>query len=124
MTAPHLRKGRQSEQFARYWLESNGLTHVCSNFSCRYGELDLVMLDRSCLVIIEVRYRSNTGYGGALMSITAAKQLRMARSAECFRQKYLRYSNSCLRFDVLALSGPTHNLTVDWRKCALNFDAN
>ena len=122
MTAPHLHKGRLSEDFARRWLESNGLTHICSNFSCRFGELDLIMLDRSCLVVIEVRYRSNLGYGGALMSITPAKQLRIARATECFTQKHRRLAKLCLRFDVLALSGPTTKLTVDWRKCAFNFD--
>jgi putative endonuclease len=122
MTAPHLHKGRLSEDFARHWLESKGLTHIRSNYSCRFGELDLIMLDNSCLVVAEVRYRSNSGYGGALLSVTPAKQMRMARTTECFIQKHHRFAKFCLRFDVLALSGPTADLVIDWRRCAFNFD--
>jgi len=123
MSAPHLLAGRRAEDFARHWLETKGLIQICSNFSCRFGELDLVMLDQDCLVIVEVRYRSNSDYGGALMSVTAAKQLRIARSTDCFRQKYRKYHKNCLRFDVLALSGPAANPVVDWRKCAFTFDS-
>ena len=122
MTAPHLRTGRQGEDFARRWLEANGLRHISSNFSCRFGELDLVMLDHACLVIVEVRYRSNPGYGGALMSISAIKRLRIARTTQCFRQQHRQFAKSDLRFDVLALSGPTTEPRVDWRKRAFNFD--
>ncbi len=122
MTAPHLHKGRFSEVFARHWLEAKGLTHIRSNYSCRFGELDLIMLDHSCLVVAEVRYRSNSGYGGALMSVTPAKQMRIARTTQCFIQKYHQFAKFCLRFDVLALSGPPANPAVDWRRSAFLFD--
>ena len=122
MTAPHLNKGRLSEDFARHWLESKGLTHICSNYSCRFGELDLIMLDHNCLVVAEVRYRSNSRYGGALLSVTRAKQMRMARTTECFIQKHHRFAKFCLRFDVLALSGPIAAPVVDWRRRAFNLD--
>jgi len=123
MSAPHLVAGRRAEEFARNWLETKGLVQICSNFSCRFGELDLIMLDRDCLVIVEVRYRSNSDYGGALMSVTKTKQLRIARSTDCFRQKHRKYHKHCLRFDVLALSGSTSNPVVDWRQCAFTFDS-
>ena len=122
MTAPHLHKGRLSEDFARHWLESKGLTHICSNYSCRFGELDLIMLDHNCLVVAEVRYRSNSRYGGALLSVTRAKQMRMARTTECFIQKHHRFAKFCLRFDVLALSGPIAAPVVDRRRRAFNLD--
>ena len=67
MTAPHLESGRRSELYARCWLEERGLTHVCSNYRCRLGELDLVMRDHDCLVIVEVRFRRSSSYGGALL---------------------------------------------------------
>ena len=123
MTAPHLHTGRKSEEFARTWLKSKGLSHICSNFSCRFGELDLVMLDQGCLVIVEVRYRRSPDYGGALMSVTATKQMRIARATECFRQQHRQFRNSPLRFDVLALSGPPAKPEIEWCKNAFNFDS-
>jgi putative endonuclease len=124
VSAPHLRTGRQAEDFARKWLETKGLTHICSNYACRFGELDLIMLDRGCLVIAEVRYRRSSSYGGALMSVTAAKQIRIARSTDCFRQQHRQFRLNSLRFDVLALSGPAAKPAVDWRKCAFIFDTS
>ncbi len=43
MTGPAL--GVTGEQDARTYLEAQGMTFVASNWHCRAGELDLVMLD-------------------------------------------------------------------------------
>jgi len=120
--APHLRAGRQGEQFARRWLEARGLKHVCSNFRCRYGELDLVMQEGDCLVIVEVRYRRNDAYGGALPSITRIKLQRIARAIQQFLGQNRRLRDLPLRFDVVALSGATHPPKVHWRRQACEFD--
>ena len=120
--APHLHAGRTGEQFARRWLEARGLRHICSNFRCRYGELDLVMLERDCLVIIEVRYRRNDNYGGALPSITAAKLQRIATTIQYLLRQYRQLRELPLRFDVLALAGPLNKPTVTWCQHACSFD--
>ena len=124
MTAPHLYKGRLSEDFALQWLKAKGLSFICSNFRCRFGELDLIMRDKNCLAITEVRYRSNPGYGGALMSVTPAKQLRIARTTKYFLQKHNQYAQLGLRFDVLGLSGSTTSPVADWCRGAFYFDDN
>jgi Holliday junction resolvase-like predicted endonuclease len=48
--------------------------------------------------------------------------MRMARTTECFIQKHHRFAKFCLRFDVLALSGPIAAPVVDWRRRAFNLD--
>jgi putative endonuclease len=122
MKAVHLLKGEQSESFARHWLESRGLTFVGANFRCRYGELDLIMVDCRCLVIIEVRFRSNPGYGGALNSVTPAKQQRLAKTAQYFMQQQRRFHCLPMRFDVLGLSGTATQPDIDWCRNAFIFD--
>lgn len=122
MTATHLIRGQRGEVFAADWLVARGLQHICSNFRCRLGELDLVMQDKGCLVIVEVRFRSSPGHGGALASVTAAKQRRIALTTQFFLQRQRGLQKSPLRFDVLALSGELTNLMVDWRKHAFVFD--
>jgi putative endonuclease len=125
MTAAHLIRGQRGELFAANWLVARGLQHICSNFRCRLGELDLVMRDiqdKGCLVIVEVRFRSNPGYGGSLASVTAAKQRRIALTTQFFLQRQRSLQKLPLRFDVLALTGDHTNPLVDWRKHAFVFD--
>ena len=120
--APHLRAGHSGEQFARRWPEARGLIHICSNFRCRYGELDLVMRERDCLVIVEVRYRHNANYGGALPSVTPAKLQRIAKAIKFLLLQHRQLRELPLRFDVVALGGPLDKLAVTWCKQACGFD--
>jgi putative endonuclease len=122
MKAPHLLTGQDSELAARAWLEAQGLQHIASNYRCRLGELDLIMQDKQCLVIVEVRYRRTTHYGGALGSITRKKQLRIARAAEHFLQTRSKLRQRPLRFDVIAASGTGGKFSFEWRKQAFCFD--
>jgi putative endonuclease len=95
---------------------------VCSNFHCRYGELDLVMRERDCLVIVEVRYRRSDSYGGALPSITAAKLQRIAKTIQHLLWKHRQLRELPLRFDVIALAGLMDEPTVTWCQRAYSFD--
>ncbi|MBS93137.1 MAG: YraN family protein [Chromatiales bacterium] len=122
MSAVHLRNGRHAEIIARRWLVRHGLKHVCSNFRCRYGELDLIMRDGLSLVIVEVRYRNTRVYGGAIGSVTRPKCLRIGRATEYFLRHRPEFRRLALRFDVLALSGTARPLNIDWYRHAFNFD--
>jgi putative endonuclease len=122
MTATHLLRGSRAERAARRWLEARNLSHIESNYYCHYGELDLVMLEDQCLVIIEVRYRQSEGYGGALESVTPVKQQRIARATQHFLQHRRKHAHRPLRFDVLAVSGAVSDkenaTTFVWRRQA------
>jgi putative endonuclease len=120
--APHLQTGRSAEDYARRWLEARGLKHICSNFRCRFGELDLVMQERGCLVIVEVRYRYSDEYGGALPSVTHTKLQRIAKAMQALLLQHRELRELPLRFDVLALSGPLNAPKVRWCKRACSFD--
>jgi putative endonuclease len=111
--AAHLQQGEASEQRACDYLQAQGLTQVARNYRCRQGELDLIMLDRHTLVIVEVRYRRSDAYGSALESITARKQSRIIAAT----QHYLAQNphSAPIRFDVIALSGEND---LNWIKNA------
>ncbi len=98
----HLIKGQTAEQQAYDYLLSQGLTPICRNFRCKLGELDLIMNDKGTLVIIEVRFRKNETYGGALESITAKKQGRIIRTTQYYLMTHT--VDSPIRFDVIAIS--------------------
>lgn len=116
--------GTQFEQLALDHLQSAGLELVMRNFRCRVGELDLVMLEGNCLVIVEVRCRragafATARFPSAIESIGPEKQRKLAKAALFFLTKYPYLRNHTIRFDVMAYDGPTPDqYTLQWIKDA------
>ncbi len=117
MKAAHLKQGEDAEAACCAYLKSQGLKLLDSNFSCRHGEIDLIMLDKSMLIFVEVRFRKNDHFGGGLESITVAKQHKLRKTAELFLQQNTRYKNA--RFDVVSMS---KNNQTSHHKQSYNFD--
>lgn len=95
--------GRNAEDESLAFLQLQGLKFVTRNFNCRFGEIDLIMMDGNTLVFVEVRKRKNRRFGGAAGSVTLAKQRRIINTAQCYLQRY-RTTPPC-RFDVMAWDG-------------------
>ena len=108
MKAEHLKTGEDAEAACCKYLKSQGLKLVDKNFSCRNGEIDLIMLDNETLVFVEVRFRKNNTFGGGLESITYAKQKKLRYTAELFLQQNSQYKNA--RFDVVSKTKKTKNI--------------
>jgi len=73
--------------------------------SCHLGELDVVALDGTTLVILEVRSTSGTDPSVPAASVDHEKQRRLSRMALWFRRRYHLQALD-LRLDVLAISWP------------------
>lgn len=95
------RQGQGWEQAALAHLKRHGLVLVEANFSCKGGEIDLVMRDADTLVFVEVRQRASAAHGGAAASITPAKIRRLVRAAQFYLLR-LPATPPC-RFDVVAI---------------------
>ncbi len=76
------------------------------------------MLDQNTLVFIEVRYRSSAAFGGALESITAAKQEKIMLAAQYFLQENRQWQKNDCRFDVMAYNGNHTLRDFHWLKHA------
>jgi putative endonuclease len=104
--------GRGWEQVACKHLEKHGLKLVEKNFTCKGGEIDLIMRDGDALVFVEVRQRADRTHGGAAASIMPVKQARLVCAAQVYLMRY-RQLPPC-RFDVVAIDGDQ----LDWlRNC-------
>lgn len=114
------RKGMQYERLAENWLEDSGLRRLSRNFTCRLGELDLVMLEGETLVFVEVRYRASTGFGTPEDTVTRAKQQRVVHAAQFFLQRYPCHARRDCRFDVVAITGDADTPVVRWIKGAFS----
>lgn len=113
--------GARFEDRARRHLEHAGLHLVAHNFTTRWGELDLVMLDGQTLVFVEVRYRGEHDPGGAAASVTATKQSRLVRAASLFLAAHPKLAQLPSRFDVIAFDGTADAPHCRWLRAA--FDA-
>ena len=96
-------RGQAAEARALAYLQQQGMQLVERNFSCRFGEIDLIMREQQTVVFVEVRQRSSAQFGGAAASVTAAKQGKLWRTAEVFLRRYTT-PPGC-RFDLIAIQG-------------------
>ncbi|MCK0155020.1 YraN family protein [Alcanivorax sp. S6407] len=106
--------GAQAEAAAQQWLIHHGLSLVTSNYRCRQGEIDLVMLDQDCLVFTEVRWRKYASHGGALASVDYHKQQRLIQAARHFLAKHPTHQQRPCRFDVIGME-PDNNGSVSYQ---------
>ena len=68
--------GRQGEDLAADYFERLGWRILDRNWRCSAGEVDLVAHDpgNDAVVLVEVKYRTGTGYGSPLEAITHTKR--------------------------------------------------
>ncbi len=126
------KRGAGIEAIARAYLARAGLRDVAMNANYRFGELDLVMLDRSrpdgggrddpTLVFVEVRYRRSAGFGGGAASIDAGKRHRLVRAARAFLAAHRDFAGLPCRFDVVEASGDPASPELHWLRDAFRAD--
>lgn len=108
-------QGSTQEERACEYLQSEGLHLITQNFSCRMGEIDLIMQDKNSLVFVEVRYRANKQFGGSAASVTKGKQRKIIKTALFYQQRHAPKSN--MRFDVIAIESDNE---IHWIPSAFN----
>lgn len=93
--------GRRGENYTARWLEKNGYRIVERNWHSRWGEIDLIAENGEVLAFVEVKTRTAGEPGTPEEAVTAAKQNRLLKTAEC----YLSFCPIHLqpRFDVASL---------------------
>ncbi|MGG6265171.1 YraN family protein [Leptolyngbya sp. AN03gr2] len=94
--------GTLGETFVADWLQAQGAIVLARQWSCRSGELDLVVKTAdSTIVFVEVKTRSrgNWDNDGAL-AITPTKQRKLVIAAQLFLQKHPELAGFPCRFDV------------------------
>ena len=111
-------KGLQAEQLAQNWLTKQRIEILERNFHSRWGEIDIIAIDKSTICFIEVRYRKSAYYGTAAESVTLDKQRRIIKTAQAYLIQNKKHSQRCARFDVLSMAGDLDKPEIDWYKDA------
>ncbi len=92
--------GNFGEKVARDYLIKNGYKILTMNYSCRFGEIDIVALDGNCLVFVEVKTRTNDKYGHPQNAVNYWKKKHLELTARNYID-YKRMGNFIARFDVV-----------------------
>src|SRR5262249_12421930 len=79
--------GTRSEGAAARFLRRQGFRVLTRNSTCPLGELDLITLDGSCIVFVEVRSTGTEDIRRPAVSVDLAKQRRLTELAVHFLQQ-------------------------------------
>lgn len=110
--------GLRWEDAALAYLQRQRLTLVARNFTCRFGEIDLIVRDGGTLVFVEVRYRGDDRRGGGTLSVGAAKRTKLIRAAAVYLQAHPDLAALPCRFDVVGCGGEPAAPRFDWIRSA------
>ena len=109
--------GKASEELAVEFLLGHGHSILERNFSCRYGEIDIISYD-GAVVFSEVKMRSSDSYGGASAAVTKTKQQKILKTARLYLQQNPEQALLACRFDVIAIEQGRWGSTITWLKSA------
>ncbi len=111
--------GQAGEDAALQHLQTAGLKLIDRNYHCRWGEIDLVMQDKDCIVFVEVRLRSSGAFGGAAASVDLRKQKKLQKTALHYLQKNRLSARQAARIDVVAVRPSRETFDVEWIQNAI-----
>jgi putative endonuclease len=94
--------GEAGEAAAAEFLCRAGMRLVERDVRLRNGQIDLVMLDGSLLVMVEVKARRGRDYGPPQEAVTRRKLAKLRELAETYRLLHPRLGRG-LRIDVVAV---------------------
>ncbi len=114
--------GEQGEQAAAKMLRRLGYKIVTTRHRLRYGEIDIIAIDGTTVVFVEVKTRRTERVGEGAAAVDTARQNRMTRAALAFLKSHglLEYSS---RFDVVEVLWPTNSKHPELRHLQNAFPA-
>lgn len=96
--------GLRGEVVARRFLEERGYRILEENFTCPWGEIDLIAQEGEVLVFVEVKARCSARFGRPAEAVHGRKQRQILRVAEAYMTS--RRVKAPCRVDVVAIEFP------------------
>jgi putative endonuclease len=97
-------KGDRGERLAlNYCKKELGYRIVAKNWRHHRGEIDLICLDKACLVFIEVRLRKAMSLVSGVQSISRKKKSLLRRTALAYLNR-IQERPKTYRFDIISIA--------------------
>lgn len=102
--------GAWGEALAAEYLRKKRYSVIAAGYSCRFGEIDLIVQDKKHLVFVEVKLRKSADFAKAMEYVDRRKQDRIRMTASM----YLSENPTRLqpRFDVIEIYAPDGTATL------------
>jgi putative endonuclease len=97
--------GQRGEAAAAKFLKDLGYRIAARNYRCPVGEIDLIVLDGSTVVFVEVKSRASADAADPEVTVHEQKRRRLTRAAKYFLSSKPEL-DSPYRFDVVAVVLP------------------
>jgi putative endonuclease len=91
--------GKLGEELAAEYLVKKGYKVIERNFSTRFGEIDLICLDKDTLVFVEVKTKNGTNFGRPEEMVNRRKILKIRNMAVV----YMKGVERKCRIDVVGV---------------------
>ena len=100
--ASNIALGNEGEKLAVAHLQKLRYKIIARNYRCKFGEIDIIALDKRALVFIEVKTRASKEFGSPQTGVTLKKQRQLSKVALSYLQKHRSFNREA-RFDVVAV---------------------
>ena len=102
--------GAWGEALAAEYLRKKRYQLVATGYTCRYGEIDLIVYNKKYLVFVEVKLRKTDRFAAAREFVDFRKQNRIKTTASVYLSQ--NPTNLQPRFDVIEVYAPEGTATV------------
>lgn len=102
-------KGNIGEELAVKHLKKKGYKIIERNFSCQFGEIDIIAKHDNFYVFVEVKSRKTIDFGLPRYAVNIRKQQRIVTCAKWWLATH-ELMGSAVRFDVVEVIGQDVNV--------------
>ena len=102
--------GAWGEALAAEYLRKKRYKILAAGYRCRFGEIDLIAVNRTYLVFVEVKLRKSPDFAAAREYVDARKQDRLRATASMYLAQ--NPTNLRCRFDIIEIYAPEGMDTV------------
>ena len=94
--------GEFGESLARDYLISKGYRILNMNYRNRFGEIDIVCMNKDLLIFCEIKSRYSNSFGFPIESVTYYKQNQIIKLSKLYSmsKKYFDYN---IRYDLIEI---------------------
>ena len=120
VTAPKKEKGSLAQRAnlsAAWYLRRHDYVILDTDWACNFGTVDIVAMDRNCLVFVEVKSRASFDKGFPCESVTKKKRKKFENIALAYLFCH-DFSDLPMRFDVVDV------VKLDKDRCAIKHRPN
>lgn len=109
--------GAWGEALAAEYLQKKRYKVIATNYRSRFGEIDLIAVNRKYLVFVEVKLRKSDQFASAREFVDRRKQERIKTTAAMYLSEFSTELQP--RFDVIEIYAPEGTATQNPEICHL-----